>query len=100
VNEQPELVVAAIAHARLPDISYYLPAVERGWSMAAYAPSHRAAWKSSARLVARIVRGSRPQDLPVESPDLFELHINLQVAKARGVSVPQGILSRANKVFE
>ena len=100
VNEQPQMVVAATDQARLPDISYYLPAVEQGWSLAAYAPSYRAAWRASARLVTRILHRARPQDLPVESPDVFELHISLRVAKKRGISVPEAILKRADKVFE
>jgi putative ABC transport system substrate-binding protein len=100
VNAQPQLVVATLDQARLPDIAYYLPAVEQGWSLAAYAPSHRAAWRASARLLARVLRGAKPYDLPVESPDIFEFHVNLHVAKQRGISVPQTILTRAHKVFE
>jgi putative ABC transport system substrate-binding protein len=100
VNAQPQLVVAAIDHAKLPDIAYYLPAVEEGWSLAAYAPSHRATWRASARLLARILRGAKPSELPVESPDIFELHVNMHVARQRGISVPQPILTRAHKVLE
>jgi putative ABC transport system substrate-binding protein len=100
VNAQPQLVVAAIDHARLPDIAYYLPAVEEGWSLAAYAPSHRAAWRASARQLARILRGAKPSELPVESPDIFELHVSMHVARQRGISVPQPILTRAHNVLE
>jgi putative ABC transport system substrate-binding protein len=67
---------------------------------AAYAVPHREAWRMSARLVARILRGAKPQDLPVESADVFELHVNRAVEKERGVQIPESVLRRADKMFE
>jgi putative ABC transport system substrate-binding protein len=100
VNRYLEDTTKALGAARVPDISYYLPAAENRWAMAAYAVPHREAWRMSARLVARILRGAKPQDLPVESADVFELHINLGIAKERGVRIPHTMLQRANKIFE
>ena len=100
VNHHLEDTIRMLHAARVPDISYYLPAVENRWVMAAYAVPHREAWRMSARLVGRILRGAKPQDLPVESADVFELHINLGIAKERRVQIPPAVLLRADKTVE
>ena len=100
MNRHFELVIKAIHEARVPDVHFFLPAVEQGWTMAAYAPSHREAWRTSARLLAKVLRGARPQDLPVEFTDVVELHVNLKVAKERGISIPLAVQARANRVYQ
>ena len=99
-NQNWEIALKALHAARMPDMSYYLPAVENHWVMAAYAVPHREAWRMSARFVARILRGAKPQNLPVDSPDTFELHINRGIAKERSVQIPEMLLGRADKIFE
>jgi putative tryptophan/tyrosine transport system substrate-binding protein len=65
-----------------------------------YGVDYRELVRDGARYVDRILRGARPRDLPVEQASKFELVINLKTAKAIGVTVPETLLVRADKVIE
>jgi putative ABC transport system substrate-binding protein len=73
--------------------------VERG-GLASYAANLSELGKQGARLVAKILKGAKPADLPVEQATKFELVINLKTAKALGLTIPQSFLVRAHRVIE
>jgi putative ABC transport system substrate-binding protein len=65
-----------------------------------YGAKGSAVLKRGAYYVDRILKGAKPEDLPVELPTEFELAINLKTAKALGLNVPEGLLATADVVLE
>ena len=65
-----------------------------------YAPSNRELISRAASQVDRILKGAKTGDLPIEQPTKFELAVNLKIAKALGIKIPQSILFRADRVIE
>jgi putative tryptophan/tyrosine transport system substrate-binding protein len=57
-------------------------------------------YRQVARLLVTVIRGAKPEDLPVVQPTNFELVINLTTAKALGLTIPESVLVRADKVIE
>ena len=68
--------------------------------LASYAANLYGLGRQAARLVDKILKGARPDDVPVEQPTKFELVINLKAAKALGITIPQSMLMRADRVIE
>ena len=73
--------------------------VERG-GLASYAPSAAGMGRQAARLVDRILKGAKPASLPVEHPTKFELALNLKTASALGLTIPQSVLLRADRIIQ
>jgi putative ABC transport system substrate-binding protein len=84
---------------RLPAIHFSKLFVDAGGLMA-YGASFEDSWRKAAVYVDRILKGAQPGDLPIEQPTKFELVVNLKAAKALGVSVPQSLLVRADRISE
>ena len=77
----------------------FKPYTERGGLMS-YGADNVAMYRQTATYVAKILRGAKPADLPVEQPNKFELAVNLKTAKAMGFEIPTSILLRADEVIE
>ena len=85
--------------ARLPTIFNFREHVEAGGLMS-YGASFPDLFRRAAELVDRILRGTKPGDIPVEQPTKFDLAINLTTAKALGLAIPESFLVRADEVIE
>jgi putative ABC transport system substrate-binding protein len=92
------LVDLAAKH-RLPTMTTTKEYVEAG-AVIAYGADWADNCRRSAVYVDKILKGAKPADLPVQRPTRFELVINLKAAKAMGLSIPQAMLLRADRVIE
>jgi putative ABC transport system substrate-binding protein len=97
-NHRTRLANLAVK-SRLPAI-YQRPEFVEDGGLMSYATSFRESYRRAAFYVDKILKGAKPGDLPVEQPTKFELVINLKTAKQIGVTIPQSVLSRADRVIK
>jgi putative ABC transport system substrate-binding protein len=92
------VVDGAIA-AQLPAIYQWPDMAEEG-GLLAYGPRFSQVYRQRARMVAKILRGANPAELPIEQPSSFVLVVNLRTAKLLGFDVPASLLYRAERIIE
>ena len=99
LNALRQEVIRHAANLRLPSIAHHEGFAQDGGLMS-YGPSFVEGWRHVPHFVERILKGAKPADLPVEQPTKFELTLNLKTAKALGITVPQSVLIRVDRVIE
>jgi putative ABC transport system substrate-binding protein len=97
-TERARILDFAIAH-RLPTIFEGKTSAVRG-GLLSYGPDLNENFRGAANYVDKILKGAKPDDLPVQQPTKFELVINLKTAKALDLTVPPAILARADETIE
>jgi putative ABC transport system substrate-binding protein len=97
----PTVVQFAVERA-LPAISDFdwTVATPSPHPLASYGPVYRELIRNATGAVNKILRGSKPGDIPIQQPSRFELIVNMKTAKASGVQVPEGVLLRADRLIE
>ena len=92
-------IVQFAAQRRLPAMSAYRELVEVG-GLISFGPSYASMHRRAAFYVDRILKGTKPGDLPVERPTTFEMVVNLKAAKTLGFTIPSAVLARADEVIQ
>jgi putative tryptophan/tyrosine transport system substrate-binding protein len=85
--------------ARLPTMHGFREHVEAG-GLISYGPNMPSLFRRSAELVDKVLRGTKPADIPVEQPTRFDLVVNMITAKALGLTIPETFLVRADEIIE
>src|SRR6185295_14882014 len=97
-NERRTITQLALKH-RLPSIYSASEYVEAG-GLISYGTSYPELFRHAAVYLDKILKGAKPGDLPIEQPTKIDLVINMRTAKALGVTLPQTVLLRAERIIE
>jgi putative ABC transport system substrate-binding protein len=92
-------LVEAVAASRLP-ANYTARVYVDGGGLMSYGPDVPDLWKRAAVYVDKILKGTKPGDLPIQQPTKFDLMINRKAAKALGLTIPPALRARADRVIE
>lgn len=93
------VTISLVAHHRLPAI-YPSGFFAKDGGLISYGVDLLDLYRQAAAYVDRILRGGKPNELPVQAPTKFELVVNLKAAKALGLKIPPSLLQRADEVIE
>jgi len=99
VNTNRILIGTLALGARLPMMCGFRELVEAGCLMS-YGPNLPDLYRRAAEFADKILRGTRPSDIPVEQPTKFDLVVNLITARALGLTIPPTLLAIADEVIE
>jgi putative ABC transport system substrate-binding protein len=99
VSLHRDLIITLAARHKLPAV-YPFRYMITGGGLISYEPDFIEQYRPAAGYVDRILKGTKPADLPVQAPTKYELAINLKTAKALGLTVPQMLQVRADEVIE
>ena len=98
VSQRSRIAQFAIEN-KLPSVYSFREYIEAG-GLIAYTPNYHDLFRRAATYVDRILKGTKPGELPIEQPTKFHLLINLKTARALGLGVPPRLLARADEVIE
>ena len=99
INDDRERIIKLAAKARLPVMYTQLPFALEGGLMG-YAADETELWRRAAISVDKVLKGAKPADIPVEQPTKFEFVVNLNAAKQVGLTIPQRVLLKADRVVK
>jgi putative tryptophan/tyrosine transport system substrate-binding protein len=99
IYAQRSRIADLAAKNRLPTVSMIKGHAEAG-DLMVYGPDYRDLYRRMAEIVDKILKGTRPADIPIEEPTKFELVINLKTAKALSLTIPQSLLVRADEIIQ
>ena len=99
VNTNRVLIGTSALGARLPMMCGFRELADAGCLMS-YGPNLPDLYRRAAEFADKILRGTKPADIPVEQPTRFDFVLNLTTAKAIGLDIPETLLSRADEVIE
>jgi ABC-type uncharacterized transport system substrate-binding protein len=95
-----DLIISLAARYRVPAIYYTAPQFVRLGGLISYSDNYTEACRLAAGYIDRILKGAKPEELPIQQPTKFELVINLKTAKTLGLNVPHTLLATADEVIE